>query len=42
MTYITGVERRCPVSMLAKLLNGVLNSLVEAFFGSPSYLPEEA
>ena len=42
MTYIRGVERRSPVSLLSKLVNGVLNCLVEAFFGSPKFVPEEA
>ena len=43
MTYIRGVERRSPVSLLSKLVNGVLNYLVAAFFeGGNSFKPEEA
>ena len=32
MAYIRGVERRCPMALIAKLVNGLLNYLVAAFF----------
>jgi hypothetical protein len=39
LAYIRGVERRSPVFL--KLVNKVLNWLVEAFFQGAAY-PEEA